>query len=103
MECLDLVITPDTAMAHLAGALGRTAWVALKYMPDWRWLLDRADSPWYPTLRLFRQPKPEDWPSVFAAMAEQLGAMVGRKPWAVAGTPAREAATPMKSMDSLAQ
>jgi len=80
MTGLNLIITSDSAIAHLAGALGRTAWVALKYMPDWRWLLDRADSPWYPTLRLFRQPKPEDWSSVFAAMEEQLGATVGRSP-----------------------
>jgi hypothetical protein len=55
MESLDLVIASDTAVAHLAGALGRPVWVALKYVPDWRWLLDRADSPWYPTMRLFRQ------------------------------------------------
>jgi tetratricopeptide (TPR) repeat protein len=61
----------NTAIAHLAGALGRRAWVALKYVPDWRWLLDRSDSPWYPTLRLFRQPKPDDWPSVFAAVEAQ--------------------------------
>jgi tetratricopeptide (TPR) repeat protein len=72
MECLDLVITSDTAVAHLAGALGRPAWVALKYVPDWRWLLDRSDSPWYPTLRLFRQPASGDWPSVFAAMETEL-------------------------------
>jgi ADP-heptose:LPS heptosyltransferase len=72
MECLDLVITADTAAAHLAGALGRPTWVALKHMPDWRWLLDRADSPWYPTIRLFRQPKPGDWTSVFAAMEAEL-------------------------------
>jgi tetratricopeptide (TPR) repeat protein len=72
MECLDLVITADTAPAHLAGALGRPTWVALKHVPDWRWLLDRTDSPWYPTIRLFRQPKRGDWPSVFAAMEAEL-------------------------------
>jgi tetratricopeptide (TPR) repeat protein len=72
MECLDLIITPDTAIAHLAGALGRPVWLALRYVPDWRWLLDREDSPWYPTMRLFRQPLRDDWPSVFAAMAAQL-------------------------------
>jgi tetratricopeptide (TPR) repeat protein len=72
MECLDLVITPDTAVAHLAGALGRPAWVALKYVPDWRWLIDRSDSPWYPTLRLFRQPEPGDWASVFAKIQTEL-------------------------------
>lgn len=77
MECLDLVITSDTAIAHLAGALGRPAWVALKYVPDWRWLLDRADSPWYPTLKLFRQAKPGDWPSVFSAMQAELAGQIG--------------------------
>ena len=52
---LDLVIACDTAVAHLAGALGVAVWVALPFVPDWRWLLDRSDSPWYPTMRLFRQ------------------------------------------------
>src|SRR5207302_7418120 len=61
---LDLLITIDTSVAHLAGALGRSVWVLLPYAPDWRWLLGRDDSPWYPTARLFRQPRPGDWPSV---------------------------------------
>ena len=52
---LDLVVTPDTAIAHLAGALGAPVWLALQFSPNWRWLLDRDDSPWYPTMRLFRQ------------------------------------------------
>ncbi len=78
MECLDLVITSDTAVAHLAGALARPAWVALKYVPDWRWLLDRSDSAWYPTLRLFRQPKPDDWPGAFAAIETELPERIGR-------------------------
>ena len=72
MECLDLVITVDTSIAHLAGALARPTWVALKYVPEWRWLLDRSDSPWYPTMRLFRQSSQGDWKSVFAAMETQL-------------------------------
>ena len=55
LSCLDLVITVDTSVAHLAGALGRPTWVLLPFAPDYRWLLDRDDSPWYPTLRLFRQ------------------------------------------------
>jgi ADP-heptose:LPS heptosyltransferase len=76
MECLDLVITPDTAIAHLAGALGRPAWVALKHVPDWRWLLDRSDSPWYPTIRLFRQTKRDDWSGVFAAIEAELVELV---------------------------
>ena len=72
MQNLDLVITSDTAIAHLAGALGRPTWVALKHMPDWRWLLDRDDTPWYPTLRLFRQTRRGDWTSVFERMRAEL-------------------------------
>jgi tetratricopeptide (TPR) repeat protein len=72
MENLDLVISADTAPAHLAGALGVPAWIALKFMPDWRWFLDRSDSPWYPSLRLFRQAAPGDWPGVFAEMEKDL-------------------------------
>jgi hypothetical protein len=74
MESLNLVITADTALAHLAGALGRPAWVALRYVPDWRWFLGRADSPWYPQMRLFRQPALGDWTAVVADMAAQLRA-----------------------------
>ena len=76
MANLDLVITSDTSIAHLAGALGRPVWVALKYVPDWRWLLDRTDSPWYPTMRLFRQTRSDDWAGVVAQMAEQLRQIV---------------------------
>jgi len=65
---LDLVITSDTALAHLAGALGIKTWVALKYVPDWRWMLDRQDSPWYPSLKLYRQEKMDEWASVFDQM-----------------------------------
>jgi hypothetical protein len=76
MENLDLVITADTSIAHLAGALGRPTWVALRLVPDWRWLLDRHDSPWYPTMRLFRQQTRDDWSSVFSAMERELTRMV---------------------------
>lgn len=72
MTCLDLIITSDTSIAHLAGALGRPVWVALRHVPDWRWMLDRPDSPWYPTMRLFRQTRPGEWAPVFAAMAQAL-------------------------------
>ena len=76
MKNLDLVITSDTATAHLAGALGVNVWVALPAVPDWRWFLGRADSPWYPTMRLFRQPAPGDWSAPFAEMAERLARRV---------------------------
>lgn len=66
LQSLDLVITVDTATAHLAGALGRPVWLLLKYAPDWRWMTGRDDSPWYPTVRLFRQPAPGDWAAVIA-------------------------------------
>ena len=72
MQNLDLIVTADTSIAHLAGALGRPAWVLLKYVPDWRWLLDRDDSPWYPTLRLFRQDADGDWASAIAKAVDVL-------------------------------
>jgi tetratricopeptide (TPR) repeat protein len=80
MPHLDLVICVDTALAHLAGAMARPAWLALIYSPDWRWLLDREDNPWYPTLRLFRQERPNDWASVFRRMAEELPKEVAARP-----------------------
>ena len=77
VSCLDLVITVDTSVAHLAGALGRPTWVLLPYLPDWRWLLDRDDSPWYPTMRLFRQTKHKQWPEVFERIAAAVQALRG--------------------------
>jgi tetratricopeptide (TPR) repeat protein len=68
MANMDLVISVDTAPVHLAGALGKPTWLLIPYSPDWRWLLDREDSPWYPTMRLFRQPAPGDWQSVVDAL-----------------------------------
>jgi tetratricopeptide (TPR) repeat protein len=75
--CLDLVITMDTSLTHLVGALGRPAWVLLPFDGDWRWLKDREDSPWYPTVRVFRQKSRGDWAGVFAEVAGQLGALSG--------------------------
>jgi tetratricopeptide (TPR) repeat protein len=72
MNHLDLVISSDTAIAHLAGALGVRVWAALSLAPDWRWLFDREDSPWYPTMRLFRQERLGDWSGAFERMAGEL-------------------------------
>ena len=79
---LDLVITIDTAVAHLAGALGARTWVILPHVAEWRWLSQREDSPWYPTMRLFRQPRAGDWPALMASVAEALDdcVRVGSKP-----------------------
>jgi Flp pilus assembly protein TadD len=72
---LDLVVTADTAVAHLSAALGRPTWVLVPFAPDWRWLLDRDDSPWYPTVRLFRQPAIGDWAEPVRRVAEALRAL----------------------------
>ena len=69
LEAMDLVITVDTAVAHLAGALGRPTWLLLPFIPEWRWLLERSDSPWYPSIRVFRQEKPGPWPELLQRVA----------------------------------
>jgi ADP-heptose:LPS heptosyltransferase len=69
---LDLLVTVDTAVAHLAGALGKPVWIFLTHNPDWRWLLDRGDSPWYATARLFRQRVANDWSSVIERVHAEL-------------------------------
>ncbi|MDO6387396.1 tetratricopeptide repeat protein [Uliginosibacterium sp. 31-12] len=74
IEQLDLVISVDSAAAHLAGALGKPLWLALPFVGEWRWLLDRVDSPWYPTARLFRQGSPGDWQGLVAQMRQALPA-----------------------------
>lgn len=73
---LDLVISVDTAIAHLAAAMGETVWTLLCHAPDWRWLLERGDTPWYPTMRLFRQPRPGDWDGLMEQVAQALGERV---------------------------
>jgi Glycosyltransferase family 9 (heptosyltransferase) len=74
VSCLDLVIAVDTCLAHVAGALGKPVFILLPHTPDWRWLLDRDDSPWYPTARLFRQSQPGAWDEVVAEVASALPA-----------------------------
>jgi hypothetical protein len=81
---LDLIVTPDSAVAHLAGALGRPVWIALPFRAEWRWLRDREDSPWYPTARLWRQSTLGDWGGLFRRMTPALaehvaGANPGRR------------------------
>jgi hypothetical protein len=76
LKCVDLFITSDTALAHLAGALGVRTWIPINYLPEWRWLLDRIDSPWYPNHRLFRQQIRGNWTSVFKEMTKELRGLV---------------------------
>jgi FKBP-type peptidyl-prolyl cis-trans isomerase 2 len=76
IQSLDLIISVDTAAAHLAGALGKPVWTLLPFVSDWRWMLEREDSPWYPTMRLFRQPAPADWESVIVRVKEALKTLV---------------------------
>jgi Flp pilus assembly protein TadD len=83
---VDLLISVDTALAHLAGALARPVWVALPFVPDWRWLLDRDDSPWYPTMRLFRQTSPGDWQGTFARIAQEVPQLAARAEYPGSGT-----------------
>ena len=75
---VDLVITVDTMLAHLAGALGRPVWTLLAFAPDMRWMLDRADTPWYPTMRLFRQPAPNEWAGAFQEVRRELAARLAQ-------------------------
>jgi ADP-heptose:LPS heptosyltransferase len=74
LACLDRVICVDTAVAHLAGALGKEVWVLLPFVPDWRWQLERRDSPWYPNMRLYRQSKRGDWSGSLKAVRQDLEA-----------------------------
>ncbi len=79
IENLDLVLSVDTSVVHLAGALGKPVWTLLPFAPDWRWMLNRDDSPWYPTIRLFRQPIPGDWNSVIEKVSEEIQKLVSSK------------------------
>jgi hypothetical protein len=79
LRALDLMITSDTAVVHLAGALGCPTWALLHFAPDWRWFLQRDDSPWYPTMRLFRQTTWRDWPSVMERVVKKLAVKVSGK------------------------
>ncbi|MFZ0693638.1 MAG: tetratricopeptide repeat-containing glycosyltransferase family protein, partial [Alphaproteobacteria bacterium] len=78
VSMLDLVISVDTSVAHLVGAMGKPVWILLPFVPDWRWLLGRDDSPWYPTARLFRQPKIGDWDSVIERLRQELMLLAAR-------------------------
>jgi tetratricopeptide (TPR) repeat protein len=80
IDRMDLVVTVDTATAHLAGAMGKDVWLLVAWHNDWRWLADRSDTPWYPTMRIFRQPRPDDWASVFAEVRTALAERVGLTP-----------------------
>lgn len=77
---LDLIISVDTSVAHLAGAMGKPVWLLLSFVSDWRWMLDREDSPWYPTMRLFRQSELGDWTGVFQRVAKELTKLVNDSP-----------------------
>jgi ADP-heptose:LPS heptosyltransferase len=74
MSLVDLVICSDTSPVHLAGALGRPVWILLEHSPDWRWMFERTDNPWYPTAKLFRQSAEGDWDSVVAQVVAALKA-----------------------------
>jgi hypothetical protein len=79
MQHVDLIISCDTSIAHVAGTLGRPAWIALKHVPEWRWMLAGGASPWYPSVRLFRQQTRGDWNAVFREIAAELSAVLARR------------------------
>ena len=79
VELMDVVVTVDSSVAHLAGAMGKVVWILLPFNPDWRWLLEREDSAWYPTARLFRQPAIGEWASVIERVREELAQHFGAR------------------------
>ena len=72
IAALDLVVTVDTAVAHLAGSLGKPVWLLVAYASDWRWMLHREDTPWYPSMKIFRQKSPGEWGDVIDRVASEL-------------------------------
>ena len=78
IQCLDLLVCVDTSVGHIAGALNQPAWVMLPFAPDWRWMMERSDTPWYPSLRLFRQDAPRAWPKVIDSVAQDLAAFAAQ-------------------------
>ena len=78
IENLDLIISVDTSVAHLAGAMGKPVWLLLTFNADWRWMLERDDSPWYPSMKLFRQSKSGDWDSLFIEVVKALKTLLGK-------------------------
>lgn len=95
MMNLDVVVSCDTSVAHLAGALGRPLFIVLKQVPDWRWMLERTDSPWYPTARLFRANPGEDWQPVMNRVAAALATLVRDRDWATAAGGKADLAAPV--------
>jgi hypothetical protein len=91
VSLLDLVISSETSIVHLAGAMGKPVWILLQFAADWRWLLDRTDSPWYPTARLFRQPKIDDWESVVQEVKYELARLMSVGRVSPPGTPQNDA------------
>ena len=77
MANLDLIVTCDTSIAHLAGALGRPVWLASRHLSEWRWMSERTDSPWYPTMRLFRCAEGDDWTALFETIVDEIGRGLG--------------------------
>jgi len=80
IQACDLIISIDNSTIHLAGALGKPVWTLLSYVPDWRWMTARNDSPWYPSMQLFRQKKPDDWTSVIEKVKKALTKLTTNRP-----------------------